>query len=343
MPRSDLIMEVHRVLWNQRERRLRAGWRLLVGLPVFFVLWIVARVPVAVVTSATLSPPVLAGVAILSGWLFYYGFSTGVLAALSRWLDGRTLPGLGLGGDGFWRNLGFGLAVGVAMPTAVFLVELGLGFVAVDGVLVTRPDNQFGVALPALVAVPGTLVFFVGVGVFEEVLTRGYLFQNIAEGLSGLWSIGPREAIATAAVFTSLLFGVLHFANPNATLLSTLNITVVGLFFAATYVLTGDLGIPIGIHITWNFAISSLYGFPVSGLTTPATLLSVRQTGPTLITGGRFGPEGGTILYLGLAVGIALSWWWVRREAGGVRFRTDIAEPDLRDPKRPERGADHDG
>jgi len=336
MPRSDIIIEVQRALVNQRERRLRAVWRLLVGLPIFFVLWIVAQLPVGVISGLTLSPPLLAGGAILVGWLFYYGFSTGVLVGLSRWLDGRTLPGLGLGGDNFWRNLAFGLGLGIAMPTAVFLVELALGFVAVEGTLVTRPDNQFGVAVPALVAIPGTLLFFVGVGVFEEVLSRGYLFQNIAEGLSGLWSIGPREAIVTAAVVTSAFFGIFHGANANVTPLALFNIAVVGLFFAATYVLTDDLGIPIGIHVTWNFALSSLYGFPVSGLTTPATLISVRQTGPALVTGGRFGPEGGLILYLGLAVGIALTWWWVRREDGTVRFRTDLAEPDLRKGKKPE-------
>ena len=328
-------MEVRQVLVNQRERRLRAGWRLLIGLFLFgFVLIVVGGVQ-AVLLSIPLATPLLVGGAALAGSLLFYAVNTGTLVGLSWLLDGRTLPGLGLGGDGWWRNLAFGLALGVAMPTAVFLVELALGFVAVEGTLVTRPDNQFDVVVPALIAVPGTFLFFIGVGVFEEVLSRGYLFNNIAEGLAGL--IGARGAIATAALVTSAIFGVLHLTNPNATLLSTFNIAVVGLFFAATYVLTNDLGIPIGVHITWNFSLSSLYGFPVSGLTTPATLLSVRQTGPTLLTGGRFGPEGGLILYLALAVGIALTWWWVRRETGTVRFRTEIAEPDLRNPRRPTR------
>ena len=329
-------MEVRRALVNPRERRLRAGWRLLVGLPLLLSVLAAASVGQQALQAVPVAVPLLAGVAVLAGSLLLYGVGTAAIVALSWWLGGRTVAGLGLGGEGWWRNLGFGLGLGVAMTTAIFLVELGLGFVAVDGILVTRPENQFGVALPALVAVPGTLLFFVGVGVFEEVLTRGYLFNNVAEGLSGIGPIGKRAAVVIAALLTSGLFGLLHLANPGTTLFSTLNITVVGLFFAATYVATGDLGIPIGIHITWNFSISSLYGFPVSGLATPATVLSVRQTGPELVTGGSFGPEGGLILYLGLAVGLALSWWWVSREKGAVRFRTDSAEPDLRDPPRPE-------
>jgi membrane protease YdiL (CAAX protease family) len=336
MPRSDIIMEVRRALVNPRERRLRAGWRLLVGLPLLLFVLTAAQMGQQALEALSVTVPLLAGAAVLVGGLLLYGAGTGALVGLSWWLGGRTVAGLGLGGDGWWRNLGFGLALGVAMTTAIFLVELGLGFVAIDGVLVTRPENQFGVVLPALVAVPGILLFFVGVGVFEEVLMRGYLFNNIAEGLSGIGPVGKRGAIATAAVVTSGLFGLLHGANAGSTLFALLNITVVGFFFAATYVLTDDLGIPIGIHVTWNFSISSLYGFPVSGLTTPASVLSVRQTGPELVTGGSFGPEGGLILYLGLAVGVALTWWWVHREEGAVRFRTDSAEPDLRDPPRPE-------
>lgn len=336
-------MEARRVLVNQRERRLRAGWRLLIGLFAFAFVLIVASGLQAVLLGLSLTTPLLVGGAALAGSLLFYGVNTGTLVGLSWWLDGRTLPGLGLGGSGWWRNLAFGLALGVAMPTAVFLAELALGFVAVEGTLVTRPDNQFDVVVPAVAGVVGTFLFFIGVGVFEEVLSRGYLFQNIAEGLDGLGPIGARGALGTAAAVTSALFGVLHLTNPNATLLSTFNIAVVGLFFAGTYLVTGDLGIAIGLHITWNFSISSLFGFPVSGLTTPATVLSVRQTGPTVVTGGRFGPEGGLIFYLALAVGIALTWWWVRREEDEVRFRTEIADPDLRNPQRPARtGTDDD-
>jgi len=120
---------------------------------------------------------------------------------------------------------------------------------------------------------------FVAVGVGEEVFVRGYLLTNIAEGLNGLGPVGPRTAIGTAAALTSALFGVLHLANPNATFISAFNISVVGLFLAWTYIVTADLGIAIGVHITWNLSLSSVYGFPVSGLTTPATILDVSQTG----------------------------------------------------------------
>jgi hypothetical protein len=60
------------------------------------------------------------------------------------------------------------------------------------------------------------------------------------------------------------------------------------------YVLSGQLAIPIGLHLTWNFFQNAVYGLPVSGFETfGASFLSTEQVGPDLWTGGSFGPEGG--------------------------------------------------
>lgn len=54
--------------------------------------------------------------------------------------------------------------------------------------------------------------------------------------------------------------------NPNSSLASTLSITLAGIMLGLGYVLSGDLAIPTGIHISWNFAQGGLFGFSVSGL-----------------------------------------------------------------------------
>jgi hypothetical protein len=218
------------------------------------------------------------------------------------------------------------------MTTAIFAVELAAGLITVEQLFLSRPGLGIDAGFP--VAFVLTVLMFVAVGVGEEVFVRGYLLTNIAEGLNGLGPVGPRTAIGTAAALTSALFGVLHLANPNATFISAFNISVVGLFLAWTYIVTADLGIAIGVHITWNLSLSSVYGFPVSGLTTPATILDVSQTGDPLVTGGAFGPEAGLVVYLALAVAIGLTWWWVRREGALSWFPIGVAVPDLR--KAPE-------
>jgi membrane protease YdiL (CAAX protease family) len=315
-----------RVFVNGRERRLRAGWRVITAVVVLaltrvVLTWLTEGLP-ALLPPNALVPSVLFDQTLGNVQI------TLVLVAVAWYVDRRALPDLGLGGRDWWPNLAFGLALGFVMTTVVFAAELAAGLVAVDGFLVSRPGLGVDASFP--VALAATALMFVAVGVGEEVLVRGYLMTNVAEGLNGLGPVGPRAALGTAAVLTSVLFGALHYANPAASLLSAFNISVLGLFFAGTYVVTEDLGVPIGIHVTWNFSLSSVYGFPVSGITTPATFLDVRQAGDPLLTGGAFGPEAGLAVYLALAVAIALTWWWVRRTRGPMGFPTGVAVPDLR-------------
>jgi hypothetical protein len=93
------------------------------------------------------------------------------------------------------------------------------------------------------------------------------------------------------------------------------------------YVLTGELAIPIGLHITWNFFQGTVFGLPVSGLNPfGATFLSVEQDGPGLWTGGSFGPEGGMLGPAAMIVGTLLIALWVRLRSGKLATYTPIAE-----------------
>lgn len=332
---------VRRVFLHGDERRLRAGWRLLLGVLTYIVAGVVAVLTVGFVgmVGAALLPATRTQALpfAFAGQLFWNVAATALLVVLAWYVDSRTIPDVGLGGDGWWPNLGFGLVLGVLMTSAVFAVELATGLLTVQDALVTRPGlGLSGLSFP--VAIVLTALLFLAVGVGEEMFFRGYLMTNLAEGLNGLGPIGPRTALGIAALLTSGIFGVVHLGNANATLVSALNITVVGLFLAGAYIVTEDLGVSIGIHITWNFSLSSVYGFPVSGITTPATIIDVRQTGDPVITGGPFGPEAGLVVYLALAVAIGLTGLWVRRTQGAVSFPTGVAVPDLR--KSPDSGAE---
>jgi membrane protease YdiL (CAAX protease family) len=182
------------------------------------------------------------------------------------------------------------MALGALLMSAVFLVELGFGWITVTGAFRSlAPGTPFALAM----LLPAT--FFVCVGVYEELLFRGYQLRNAAEGLN-LPVVGPRNAVILAWVLSSALFGYLHANNPNATLLSTVNISVAGLMLGLGYVLTGELAIPIGLHVTWNLFQGGVFGFPVSGREPlGASVLSTDQAGPGLWTGGPFGPEGGLL------------------------------------------------
>jgi hypothetical protein len=96
-----------------------------------------------------------------------------------------------------------------------------------------------------------------------------------------------------------------------------------GIAFGTGFILTGELAIPIGLHIAWNFFQANVFGFPVSGLSYPAeivTLFKTNNSGPEKWTGGVFGPEAGIFGLLAMLIGIFLTIIWIRFRRG-IKFR----------------------
>lgn len=259
--------------------------------------------------------------------LFLIGIGASLPAAvLSVWLAGRldrrSFKDFGFHLDGgWWLDLLFGLLLGAMLMTAVFLTQLVLGWVTVTGSFRSLVP---GVPFAPLILLP--FAAFLCVGIYEELFSRGYQLRNMAEGLD-YPTLGPRGAVLAAWALSSLLFGVLHSLNPNASVQSTVNITLAGLMLGTAYVLTGELATPIGLHIAWNFFQGNVFGFPVSGLNSlGATFISTKQAGPQLWTGGAFGPEGGLLVTFATLAGILFTVLWVRLRRGRASIHTPLAE-----------------
>jgi membrane protease YdiL (CAAX protease family) len=323
------VQFIKNIFWNGHQRRLRALWR-LVGQIIIFLVLITLPILIAVLLrmpqgGLTVSPSLLLGspaVLALS--------ALGALVAMmfSMWLAGRFLDrrpfagfGLRLGKD-WWIDLGFGLLLGALLMIFIFLVEFVAGWVTVTGTLATADSD-----VPFFPAILGPLLVFVAVGIYEEAFSRGYQLQNLAEGFN--WrAIGPRWALVIATLLSSAVFGLLHLNNPNASFISTFNIFAAGaLLLSMGVLLTGELAIPIGVHITWNFFQGNVFGFPVSGSDfTFATFISIQQGGPDLWTGGAFGPEAGLLGLAAILLGTALTVLWVRRRYGRATLRAELAQ-----------------
>lgn len=334
MGRDAPYHTVRLLFLNPGERRLRMPWRLLVGLVAFLIVMLAVGLATSFLPAASrLDGQYLPA---LYGTIQYLAITSvllGALLGLSYSIDRRELTDLGLRIDRqWWRDCLFGLGLGFVLPTAVFLLELAAGWITVTGVVETGQSTvlAFGSAPPwfAFVLV---VLFFVGVSAFEELIVRGYLLTNIAEGLAEFWRFGTRAAITIATLVTAAIFGVLHASNPSATPLSVVNITLFGILLGLGYVFTDRLGVPIGMHLTWNTTVGAVYGFPVSGISVGVSVLATKPTGPELVTGGDFGPEGGLVALLALVLGLALLWWWVQRAYGDVALRESVAVPTLRE------------
>lgn len=310
-----------RVFWNADEGRLRAGWRLLGQIVILLVLFLLLTVLLTALLGAL---PVLIGFAspiVAVGLVFAPSVASVWLAG--RLLDRRPFADFGFHlSRGWWLDFGFGLLLAALLITLAFLVQWAAGWVAVVGAFETDAPGQ-----PFAVAILASIALFTMVGIQEELLIRGYQLHNLAEGLN-LPSVGPRAALVVAWLISSVVFGLLHSTNPNATLLSTVNLIVAGLFLGLGYILTGELAIPIGLHIAWNFVQGNVFGFPVSGARlSQTTFIAVQELGPDLWTGGAFGPEGGLLILPIMLVGSALIVLWVRYRYGGVALAMSIPEP----------------
>ena len=331
-----------RCFWHRDERRLRAFWRLIVQLLIFIPLAVVMSLVIGVlslgwlVAVEGLSVREVAGVEMVQVLMGSPAFQvanhlivglamTGSVWLAGRWVDRRRFAGFGLHPDRtWWGDFGFGLLLGALLMGVIFLFQLAVGWVRVTGTwVVYRPDASFALSFLT------PLISYVLVGIYEELFSRGYQLKNLAEGLRFL---GPRGAVLAATFLSSAVFGILHAANPNATLLSTLNLVVAGFFLATGYVLTGELAIPIGLHISWNLVQGNVFGFPVSGTgARAATVIATQQQGPALWTGGAFGPEGGLLGLVIMLAGIALTVAWVRWRRGQVGLHVQLAESPVRE------------
>ena len=100
-------------------------------------------------------------------------------------------------------------------------------------------------------------------------------------------------------------------------------ITLYGVFACWTVVVTRSLWMAIGVHFAWNTFEGPVYGFPLSGISTP-TIIHQTARGPEWFTGGSFGPESGVVILIPLALAVAVIYG-LRRLGAFDRL------PDLRE------------
>jgi len=265
---------------------LRSGWK-FAAYVFFFILflWITAGLTLLAgdSTGSTILQDQLVNIA-LSNIMFSVPAIAAMLLTI-RFMDHRPLHEFGIGLVPRWQQ---DFAVGLGFAAGMLALMIG-GCYAIGFVSMRWTGDQ---------APPGALVATFGLLLWaaanEELIFRGFPLRTLSE------AIGPWPAMLAL----SLLFGALHWQNPNASVLSTINTVVAGILLSLAYTRTGSLWMPYGIHVVWNLGLGFVFGFPLSGIDI-ASLWTTGIAGSDLLLGGGYGPEGGllmTFVFAGAAV-----------------------------------------
>ena len=293
------LSPIANLFWNASERRVRAGWRLLVFLVMLLVVAVVeGRVRAGL---AGRLPDLYED---LVRALVFALLIAAVLYLASRVLDHRRMSDYGFHfSRKWWTDLGFGLALGALLLFGVLAVVLAAGWVTVTGSLAPAPGQPFVATILVGVLAVGAVAFG------EEASYRGYPIKNLAEGLAR-----ARWGMVIAVVIPAVYFGLAHTTNPNATWLTVFNIVIFGLLFGTGYVLTGELALPIGLHFGWDFVQGFVFGVVAEGRKYGSVLVLADDPSARLWTGRPYGAEGGLLGTAAFLAGFLATFAWARSQ-----------------------------
>lgn len=251
---------------STKQRMLNAPLtRILLGLLVCFIAFILAQQVTGKVVDLTVSDRnlrnlikgIVSSAAVILAYIYFYKkYEKRAITEFSN--------------KGITEYILIGSGIGIVLQSLTILVIVIAGSFEIVAV------NPFSSMI-----IPLTVAF--SVAIFEEILIRGIIFRILEEKLGSCISL----------LITAIIFGALHLANPNSTLMSGLCVGIeAGILMGAAYIYARNLWFPIAIHFAWNFMQSGIFGAITSGNEKTSGLLTTKITGNQLITGGEFGPEG---------------------------------------------------
>jgi len=286
-----------KVFINPETGLLRAGWRILAFFVIFMAITAAAMIGIRTILGS------LQRGSVLQFSILAVTATTAIFIA-RRYLDKKSFSSLGLDIDKYAvLDVLFGIVNSALLMAGMYFVLRWAGLIEFNGFSwwAGEASIETGFRLAVLPIVFAVLFKLTIVAWWEELAFRGYLFQNLIAGIGLKWSI----------IISSLVFGFLHAVNPDATFLSSLLIALITPQLIYAYLKTGQLWLPMGLHLGWNFFQASVFGFAASGQESPS-LISQAPIGPEWLSGGAFGAESSVLIIPFTILSCFLIHYWVQ-------------------------------
>jgi membrane protease YdiL (CAAX protease family) len=291
---------LHRIFWGADG--LRAGWSLLIFIAIVAAIGFCANriahklhaPDPSAKPGAEMSP--LVGIMVEAVPFVIVVFVTWIMSKIER----RPVSVYGLGDSRKVSHFFSGMAWGIVCLSLLILTLWKAGLLVFERRLLFGGDIlRYGAMW---------LFGFLLVGLLEEYLTRGYVQYTLTRGLAGLyqWAFKTRHRAAlgfwTSALIMSFLFGFGHRSNPGESPIGLLSAGLAGFVFCFSLWRTGSLWWAIGLHTSWDWGQSFLYGVADSGLMVQHHLFATHPVGKPILSGGTTGPEGSIFILAALAL-----------------------------------------
>jgi len=278
---------LRRVFYGPSE--LRAGWRLAIFIAIVY----------ALIRAGSLAFGRLLHGADRDTLFVVFEIYDFVVFLFASWIMGRIekrtiadygLPGRTMFRSQFWQ----GALIGFTAITGLLAVMRLLGAFYFGHIALRGADVWKWAAIYAVV--------FLLVALREEFRSRGYVLFTLSTGI-GYWP---------AAFVTSALFGYGHHGNSGEDWIGLFNAGLFGLWACFLLRRTGNLWMPIGVHMAFDWGETYFYGVADSGQVLPGHLFNSVSHGMPWLSGGTVGPEGSVLCTAVLLVVWLLCAAWLR-------------------------------
>ena len=279
--------------YNSKESRLRTGWRIFIFLIIFWtlasVIFLIKPLFGEIGRREFLENYSLIVISILA-----FGATVSVLIS-RKYLDKKSFVSLGLMiNKRTIKDILFGFFLSGLMAGLFFVLLYAFNLIEYNGLNIGDVQNVSNdtfdfVNFMSVISIGSLFLLLlehVLVGYWEELVFRGYILQNMIEGMG----------LKLAILISCLLYGLIHSTNPNAGILSSLIIVLFGYLRIYGYLSTKMLWLSMGMHIGWNFFQGPIFGFAASGHKKTTLIDLTITSNKDWLTGGEFGPEGSVII-----------------------------------------------
>ena len=281
------------------DQNIRLIWRFIIFVFAVFIISTPLQIGLREIIDPSITRGNLSSIIIFISVIFSLYF-------IIKYVDKSTFSKYGLKLNRHWiGEFGYGMLIALFQLTLFFIAMYYSGNLEVVDTFVTSSSNYSFIQ-----GVFAELIRNLAGSISEEIIFRAFLFYIAFEALNRVFKDKFKNALI-ACVIISPFFGFAHLANDGATVYSSINLGLDALMICLPFLITGRLGMSIGMHFSWNITQTILYGFANSGHTPKASILQSVMP-DNIFTGGQFGPEGSILLLVLDLIAVLFIVLWMR-------------------------------